>query len=207
MVYYSGGYQFDAREKPIFDSRITKCVFRSSGDLNFVVVVEDCDIGGLGWNTYFFPNFHILNFVWETDEGKTGNIILLIFVLSGCFNCRWVRVEEEVSLGPAEIASFCSCFFSQFGWAASPKREWSISLFSLYWQPNRWVDPLAFGVTKGDQDAAWIQDSIFLVSGVNQGDVEVRWVQDFLVYLQGLEASSLDLNGVVWFSVWGRLSQ
>ena len=32
-------------------------------------------------------------------------------------------------------------------------------------------------------------------------------MQDFLVYLQGLEASSLDLNGVVWFSVWGRLSQ
>ena len=131
MVYYSGGYQFDAREKPIFDSRITKCVFRSSGDLNFVVVVEDCDIGGLGWNTYFFPNFHILNFVWETDEGKTGNIILLIFVLSGCFNCRWVRVEEEVSLGPAEIASFCSCFFSQFGWAASPSEN-EVSRYSVF---------------------------------------------------------------------------
>ena len=46
VVAYYSGYKFDAREKPIFDSRITKCVFRGSGDLNFVVVVEDCDTGG-----------------------------------------------------------------------------------------------------------------------------------------------------------------
>ena len=32
---------FDGREKPIFDSRITKFVFRSSGDLYFVMLVED----------------------------------------------------------------------------------------------------------------------------------------------------------------------
>ena len=45
-AYCSGGYQFDAREKPIFDSRITKFIFRSSGDLNFMTVVEHCDTGG-----------------------------------------------------------------------------------------------------------------------------------------------------------------
>ena len=44
-AYYPGGYQFDAREKSIFDSRITKFVFRSSGDLNFVILVEDSDTG------------------------------------------------------------------------------------------------------------------------------------------------------------------
>ena len=32
--------------KPVFDSRITKFVFRSSGDLNFVILVEDSNTGG-----------------------------------------------------------------------------------------------------------------------------------------------------------------
>ena len=36
-----------------------------------------------------------MNFVWKTDDGEAGNIILLIFVLWGCFNCRWVRIEAE----------------------------------------------------------------------------------------------------------------
>ena len=45
-VYYSGGYQFDAREKSILDFRITKCVFKRSGHLNFVILVEDSDTGG-----------------------------------------------------------------------------------------------------------------------------------------------------------------
>ena len=44
-AYCSGGYQFDAREKPIFDPRITKFIFRSSGDLYFMILVEDCDTG------------------------------------------------------------------------------------------------------------------------------------------------------------------
>ena len=47
-----------------------------------------------------FFNSHIVNFVWETDEGEAGNIILLIFVLWGGFNCRWVWVKAE-SLIPA----------------------------------------------------------------------------------------------------------
>ena len=34
-VYYSGGYQFDAREKSILDFRIMKYVFKRSGDLKF----------------------------------------------------------------------------------------------------------------------------------------------------------------------------
>ena len=140
-------------------------------------------------------------------KGRQETLFCWFLFFRGALIVAGWGLRKKFHLGPAEIASFCSCFFFAIclGWI--PKQEWSISLFSLYWQPNRWVDPLAFGVTKGDQDAAWIQDSIFLVSGVNQGDAEVRWVQDFLVYPQGLKASSLDLNGVVWFSVWGRLSQ
>ena len=42
-----------------------------------------------------FFNSHIVNFVWETDKGEAGNIILLIFVLWGGFNCRWVWVKAE----------------------------------------------------------------------------------------------------------------
>ena len=38
---------------------------------------------------------HIVNFMWKTDEVEVRNIILLIFVLLACFNCRWVRVEAE----------------------------------------------------------------------------------------------------------------
>ena len=45
-AYCSGGYQFGAREKPIFDSRITKFISRSSGGLYFMILVEDCDTGG-----------------------------------------------------------------------------------------------------------------------------------------------------------------
>ena len=59
-----------------------------------------------------------------------GSLILLIFVLWGCFNCRLVRFEERSHLGKgsAEIASFCCCFMSQIGSAESR----SISLFSLH---------------------------------------------------------------------------
>ena len=83
MTYYSGGYQFDAHEKLIFDSRVTKFVFEAFR-VQFL----------LGWNTCLFFNSHIVNFVWESDEGEAGNI-LLIFVLWRCFNCWWVRVEAE----------------------------------------------------------------------------------------------------------------
>ena len=36
-------------------------------------------------------NYHILNFVWKTDEGEAESIVLVIFVLWWCFNCRWVK--------------------------------------------------------------------------------------------------------------------
>ena len=73
----------DTREKPIFDSRIMKFVFRS-GDVNFVILVEDSNIGSpssitVKWNAYLFFNSHIVNFVWESDEGETGNILLILF--------------------------------------------------------------------------------------------------------------------------------
>ena len=99
-VYCSGGYQFDAPEKPIFDSRITKFIFRSSGDLNFMILVEDCDTGGPSSMTVRMEyllgfQFSYYELCVETDGGKAGNFIFLIFVLWGCFNCRWVRVEAE----------------------------------------------------------------------------------------------------------------
>ena len=34
VAYYSGGYQFDAREKPIFDSRITRLLDKKPLDNN-----------------------------------------------------------------------------------------------------------------------------------------------------------------------------
>ena len=60
-----------------------KFVFRSS-HLNFVILIEDSNIGGLSsitvkWNAYYFFNPHIVNFVWESDEGKAGNILLILF--------------------------------------------------------------------------------------------------------------------------------
>ena len=55
--------------------------------------------------------------MWETNKGKTGSIILLIFVLWECFNWRRVRVGgmgQKVSFGLPEMA-----FFSQIGSAES----------------------------------------------------------------------------------------
>ena len=45
-AYYSGGYHFNACEEPIFDSCITKLIFRRSDDINFVILVEDSNTGG-----------------------------------------------------------------------------------------------------------------------------------------------------------------
>ena len=39
-AYHSAGYEFEANQKPIFDFHITKFIFRSSGDLNFVTLVD-----------------------------------------------------------------------------------------------------------------------------------------------------------------------
>ena len=60
-----------------------KFVFRS-GDVNFVILVEDSNIGSpssitVKWNAYLFFNSHIVNFVWESDEGETRNILLILF--------------------------------------------------------------------------------------------------------------------------------
>ena len=67
-AYYSGGYKFDARQKPIFDSRVTKYAFITSGDLNFVILVEDSDTGVpssiiVRMEYLFVFNSHIVNFV------------------------------------------------------------------------------------------------------------------------------------------------
>ena len=57
-----------------------------------MILVEASDTGGpssitVEINNYLFFNSHTVNFVWETDEGVVGSIILLIFILLGCFNC------------------------------------------------------------------------------------------------------------------------
>ena len=52
----------------------------------------------LGWNTYVLFNTDIVNFAWKTYEVES--IVLLIFVLWGCLNLRWMKggVGEAVSL-------------------------------------------------------------------------------------------------------------
>ena len=45
--YQPGATQFVSRERSVFDSRFTKFVLRSSGDIKFVILFEDSDTGGL----------------------------------------------------------------------------------------------------------------------------------------------------------------
>ena len=69
----------------------------------------------LGWNMCVLFNTDIVNFVWKTDEGETESIVLLIFVIWRCLNLQWMRgggVGQRVLLGPAEIVSFSSRYFS-----------------------------------------------------------------------------------------------
>ena len=49
-----------------------------------------------------------MSFVWETNKREAGDINLLIFVLCGYFNCRYVKVEAEKNshLGPVETWFF-----------------------------------------------------------------------------------------------------
>ena len=68
----------------------------------------------LGWNTYLLFSTDIVNFVWKTNEGEAECIVLLIFVLWRCLNCRWMRVGgRKFYLGRAEIGSFSSRDFSR----------------------------------------------------------------------------------------------
>ena len=60
-AYYSGGYKFDARQKPIFDSRVTKYAFITSGDLNFVILVEDSDTSSPNAITVRMPHALVLS--------------------------------------------------------------------------------------------------------------------------------------------------
>lgn len=78
--------------------------------------IVDCSCNSL-YHTYLCLNSEIVKYVWETNKGKTGSIILLIFVLWECFNWRRVRVGgmgQKVSFGLPEMA-----FFSQIGSADS----------------------------------------------------------------------------------------
>ena len=69
----------------------------------------------LGWNTYLLFKFDVVNFVWKTDEGEAGSIILLIFLsFEGALivdGWRLVGWDRKSHLGPAQVASFCFCSF------------------------------------------------------------------------------------------------
>ena len=60
-----------------------------------------------------------MNLLWKTDEREAESIVLLIFALWWCFNCRWMRGVGEGGegrkcyLGPAEITSFSSRNFNR----------------------------------------------------------------------------------------------
>ena len=120
-----------------------------------------------------------MNIVWETDEGEARNIILLIFVLWRCFNCRWVKDEAESLIWDQMKSQF---FFAN--WLCWIPSKSEVSRYSGFidnsliishtrqpYLPSRWVYPLAPGVTKGNENTAWIQGSIFFVFGVNQGNM------------------------------------
>ena len=64
-AYHSAGYEFEANQKPIFNSHITKFIFRSSGDLNFVTLVEDSDIGGPSSVTVLMEYLHVFQFSYH----------------------------------------------------------------------------------------------------------------------------------------------
>ena len=50
----------------------------------------------LGWHTHLLFNFHIVNFVWKTDEGEAESIVLLI-VEALLFLCRPLKNIEITS--------------------------------------------------------------------------------------------------------------
>ena len=67
----------------------------------------------LGQNSYLIFNSDIVKLVQRTNEGKAASIILLIFVLWGCFDCRLVRgsrVGQKVICRASWITSFFYCF-------------------------------------------------------------------------------------------------
>ena len=112
-AYYSGGYQFDAREKPIFDFRITKFVFRSSDDLNFVILVEDSNTGDPSSITVRMEYLFVFQFSYcgKSMRERQATLFLLIFVLWRCFDCRRVRIEAE-SLIWGQLKSSLSVFLA-----------------------------------------------------------------------------------------------
>ena len=67
--------------------------------INFLILVEDCDTGGPSSMTVRMENLFGFQSSYCELYVEVRNIILLIFVLLACFNCRWVRVEAE-SLNP-----------------------------------------------------------------------------------------------------------
>ena len=97
----------------------------------------------LGWNTYLLFKFDVVNFVWKTDEGKAGSIILLIFlsfegalIVNGWRLVGWGRKSH---LGPAQVASFCFCFFFFFYELVRLKLgAWAVSVFcSPLWRTKQ----------------------------------------------------------------------
>lgn len=94
-------------------------MFRSSCDLNFLILFEDSYTGRpvqlpLGRNTFFFSS-HIETFAWKINKTEVGSIILLLFG-------AW-RLRQKFSLGVSWNRIFFFLFFYEnwFTWISKRK--------------------------------------------------------------------------------------
>ena len=90
--------QFDSRKWSVFDFRFMKVLLGRSGDIKFVILVEDCDTSRSSSitvmkETYLLFNSDFGNLEWETNEGGERKHYFVIFLIWGPFDCRWVRVS------------------------------------------------------------------------------------------------------------------
>ena len=80
----------------------------SVGAYSFKILVDDLTLAvwvqlPLGRNTCLLFSSDIVSFVWKINEGEAESIVLLIFDIWRCFNCRWVRGGGSY-LGPVVSA-------------------------------------------------------------------------------------------------------
>ena len=139
--YYSGEYQFDGREKPIFNSRVAKFMFRSRIDLNFVILVEYSDTDGPSLMTVWMEYLFVFQFSYcELYVGSRWEKSTKHYFVDFCsLGVRALIVSgwglrQKVSVGAIWNRIFLFLFFpaNWLGWI--PKWKQSISLFSLHWQ-------------------------------------------------------------------------
>ena len=133
-------------------------------------------------------------------RGRQETSHWFLFYGGALITAAW-GLRQKVLFGASWNRIFLFLLFWQIGWAKS-RNESEISRY-LAWVISllRWVQLLALIVTKGSEDAAWIQGSIFFITGVNQGNSRFSCVTPW-VEIWPLRPSA---SGIVWFSVCGRL--